>query len=108
MDFIWYATDYGHSRVLECQPPHELGEWTVIHPFGAGDGVVEVLNGPSTTPPPEIAAILRVKNTWRVICDPKGFFIVTIIDETPEAWTKLEAHIIQAIVEAREKANGAG
>lgn len=108
MEFVWHPSDYSHSRVLECQPPHGLGEWVVFHHVGAGAGVLEVQVGPSTTPPPEIAAILRVENTWRVICDPKGFYIITVFDESPQLWQRLEGLIIQAIVEAREKANGAG
>lgn len=108
MEFIWHQTDWGHSRVLEARPPHTLGDWVVFHPVGAGGGVVHVDKGVSTTPPPEILAILRVEGVWRVIADPNGYFIITITEDRLKYWTQIEALVIQAIIEAQEKANGAG
>ena len=108
MEFLWHTSDWGHSRILETKPPHELGDWVVFHHPGTGDGLVEVARGASAVPPPEIAAMLRVKGLWRVIADPKGYFIVTILEDRIKHWTQLEALVIQAIVEARKKIDGAG
>lgn len=108
MELIWHQTDYGHTRVLECIPPHELGEWVVFHPVDAGSGVVVVQHGVSATPPPEIAAMLRVDGVWRVIADPKGYYLVTILQGygAKTDWNQVESEIIQKLVEEHEKPDG--
>lgn len=100
---VWHNTDYGHSKVLEINPPHKLGEWIVIRHVGAGVGILYVAKGESTIPPIEISSMLRVQGMWRVISDPRGFFIITILEDFISRWAIIEAEIIQAYVLAKEK-----
>lgn len=97
----WHQSNSIDSRVLELNPPHDLGNWEVYHPFGSGKGVTLVYKGPSAIPPPEIAAICRVNNVWRVISDAKGYLIVTVIND--RLWNVTESEVIQAYVLAKEK-----
>jgi hypothetical protein len=102
MNVVWHQTSHIHSRVLAPDPKHELGEWEVYAPGWKGLGVVTVARGASATPPPEIMAICRVKNVWRVIADEQqGYFIITVSND--RVWTVTEGEIIQAYVQAKEK-----
>ena len=99
----WHKSDHIHTRVLEVQPPHTLGEWEVYHPVGAGNGVLTVTLGKSPTAPDEIKAMCRVKGVWRVITSKDGYFIVTV--DISREWDRIEAEVIQAYVVAKEKNN---
>jgi hypothetical protein len=46
-------------------------------------------------------AMCRVKNLWRVVSDPQGFFIITVSND--RVWASTEGEIIQAYVLAKEK-----
>lgn len=105
MKVIWHQSSHIDSRVMEIQPPHELGDWEIYHPRGVGDGVLLVGKGATAVAPPEIQAMLRVKGTWRVISDTKGFFIVTVYQD--RQWNRIEAELIQAYVIAKEKVDAA-
>jgi len=97
----WHKTVHIHSRVLEVQPPHKLGEWEVYHPCGAGQGVLTVAKGETASPPDQIKAMLRVNGMWRVISSKDGYFIITVWSE--REWDRIEAEVIQAYVVAGEK-----
>jgi hypothetical protein len=101
LEAVWHQSNHIDSRVLELNPPHELGDWEVYRPYGSGKGVVYVHKGVSATPPNEIAAMCRVNNVWRVISDQKGYFIVTVIND--RLWSTTESEVIQAYVSAKEK-----
>jgi hypothetical protein len=98
---IWHKTVHIHTRVLEVQPPIQLGDWEVYSPYGSGRGVLTVAAGPTPTPPKEIKAMLRVNGMWRVISHKDGYFIVTVWAE--REWGRIEAEVIQAYVVAKEK-----
>lgn len=101
MKATWHQSNHIDSRVLELDPPHELGDWETYHPYGSGKGIVHVHKGISASPPNEIAAMCRVNNVWRVISDQKGYFIVTVIND--RLWDITESEVIQAYVLAKEK-----
>ena len=86
---------------MEVKPPHTLGEWEVYHPYGAGDGVTTVTDGPSAAAPQEIKAMCRVNGIWRIIASKDGYFIVTVHAE--RRWNQIEAEVLSAYVIAKEK-----
>ena len=98
---VWHESSHIHTRVMETQPPHDLGEWEVYHPYGTGTGVVMVAAGASAVAPQEIKAMCRVKGVWRVISSKEGYLIVTVYLE--RQWDRIEAELIQAYVVAKEK-----
>lgn len=93
----WFDSNSLYSKVLAVE--HGLGvEWDVMHPVGAGRGVITVVKGPSATAPPMIAAMLKVDNVWRVISCPDetgDYFIITV--DTPKHWSNIKAEVEAAL-----------
>ena len=60
MNPIWHQTKTMYTQVLQIEHGLDSG-WEVMHPVGAGRGVITVTNGPSATAPPMIADMLKVR-----------------------------------------------
>lgn len=92
----WFDSKTLYTKVLAV--PHGIGKWDVMHPVGAGRGVITVVEGPSAVAPPMIAAMLKVDGVWRVIseqADDGDYFIITV--NRPRDWSNIKAEVEAAL-----------
>lgn len=92
----WFDSRTLYTKVLAVK--HGLGTWDVMHPVGAGRGVITVVDGPSATAPPMIAAMLKVDFVWRVKSVPDNtgdYFIITV--DKPRHWSNVKAEVEAAL-----------
>lgn len=100
MSPVWYDSKSLYTKILMVE--HGLKEdWSVVHPFGSGNGVNTVETGSSSKPPPMIADMLKVHGVWKVISADKlpeeGGQHFIIIASEPKYWSNIKAEVEAAL-----------
>ncbi len=84
---IWHNTNSLYSKLLQVE--HDFPKQAVMHPQGAGVGILEVLDGEPIIHS-VVRDICRLDIVWQVFVDENYFIIVV---DRPEYWDRVMGEI---------------